>query len=465
MRIAVVGTGYVGLVSGVCLANFGHQVVGIDKDAAKIAALRDGRVPFFEPGLGDLVAANVAAGRLRFTDDLAEGVADAEVVFIAVGTPSMPCSGMADLSYVYRAAHEIAEALADRDGFVVVVDKSTVPVGTGDVVEKILRRRVDGCRFAVVSNPEFLREGVAIGDFCHPDRIVIGLDDPAAEAPMRAIYAPLEAEGVTFLYTSRRSAELVKYAANVFLAMKVTFINEIAELCDAVGGDVRDVARGVGLDRRIGESFLKPGPGFGGSCFPKDTQALIQAGREAGAPVRLVETLVAVNEARKLAMAEKIAAACGGSLDGKTIAVWGLTFKPDTDDMRDAPSLTIVPALQDAGARVVAFDPEGMTMARALLPGVEFADDPLACAKGASALVLITEWAVFSAVDFGQVKDAMRDPTVVDLRNIFDGKALRNLGFRYCGVGLGPIAGPPAIDAALAAISEELGLSELRAAE
>jgi UDPglucose 6-dehydrogenase len=434
MRIAMVGAGYVGLVSGACLADFGHEVVCIDKDEAKIAALQAGHTPIYEPGLSELVAANQRAGRLSFTKDIREGLRGAQAAFIAVGTPTLPGDGGADMSFVYQAAREIGEAIT---GYVVVVNKSTSPIGACDAIERILGEAAPRDRFAVVSNPEFLREGAAIDDFKQPDRVVIGVEDEAARKVMREVYRPLERNGSPIVYTSRRTAELIKYAANVFLAMKVTFINEIADLCEKVGGDVMDVAHGVGLDPRIGRRFLNPGPGFGGSCFPKDTLALTKLAADARSPMRLVETLVDVNEKRKTAMADKIIRACGGSVKGKRIAVLGLTYKPNTDDMRDAPSLVIVPMLQQAGATVVAFDPEGAGHAAPLLPGVEFASGPYACLEGADALVVITEWDAFRALDLARIKAALREPVVVDLRNIYPQGAMRALGFRYEGIGRG----------------------------
>jgi UDPglucose 6-dehydrogenase len=434
MRIAMVGAGYVGLVSGACLADFGHEVVCIDKDEAKIAALQGGQTPIYEPGLNELIAANQRAGRLSFTKDIREGLKDAQAVFIAVGTPTLPGDGGADMSYVFQAAREIGEAI---ESYVVVVNKSTSPIGACDAIERILGEAAPRERFAVVSNPEFLREGAAIDDFKQPDRVVIGVEDEAARKIMHEVYRPLERNGSPIVYTSRRSAELIKYAANVFLAMKVTFINEIADLCEKVGGDVMDVAHGVGLDPRIGRRFLNPGPGFGGSCFPKDTLALTKLAADARSPMRLAETLVDVNEKRKAAMAHKIIRACGGSVKGKRIAVLGLTYKPNTDDMRDAPSLVIVPMLQQAGAVVVAFDPEGARHAAPLLPGVEFASGPYACLEGADALVVITEWDAFRALDLARVKAALREPVVVDLRNIYPQGAMRALGFRYEGIGRG----------------------------
>ena len=434
MRIAMVGSGYVGLVSGACFADFGHEVVCIDKDAAKIEALRAGHVPIYEPGLSELVIANQRAGRLSFTADIAEGLRGAKAVFIAVGTPTIPGEGAADMRFVYQAAGEIADAI---DGYAVVINKSTSPIGACDTIERLIGERIGKDRFAVVSNPEFLREGAAIDDFKSPDRVVIGVEDEAARLVMREIYRPLERNGSPIVYTSRRTAELIKYAANVYLAMKVTFINEIADLCEKVGGDVLDVAHGIGLDNRIGRKFLNPGPGFGGSCFPKDTLALTKLAADARSPMRLVETLVDVNEKRKVAMAHKVIKACDGSVAGKTIAILGLTYKPNTDDMRDAPSLVIVPILQAAGARIVAFDPEGARSAEALLPGVTFASGPYACLEGADALVVITEWDAFRALDLARVKAALREPVVIDLRNIYSLETMTTLGFRYEGIGRG----------------------------
>ncbi len=434
MRIAMIGSGYVGLVSGACLADFGHVVTCVDRDESKIAALLGGRMPIFEPGLGELVAKNVRAGRLSFTTDLTPAVASADAVFIAVGTPSRRGDGHADLSYVYGAAGEIAGAL---QGFTVVVTKSTVPVGTGDEVERILREANPAADVAVASNPEFLREGAAIADFKRPDRIVIGTEDPRAEAVMREVYRPLYLNQAPILVTGRRTAELTKYAANAFLATKITFINEVADLCERVGADVQDVARGIGLDNRIGSKFLHAGPGYGGSCFPKDTLALVKTAQDAGAPVRIVETVAAVNDQRKRAMARKVVAALGGSVRGCTIAVLGLTFKPNTDDMREAPSLSIITALQDGGARVRAYDPEGMEAARGLLDGVAYAPDPYACAEGADAVVLVTEWEEFRALDLDRVRQGLTRPVLVDLRNVYRPEEMAKAGFAYHSIGRG----------------------------
>ncbi|WP_462120206.1 UDP-glucose dehydrogenase family protein [Methylorubrum extorquens] len=432
MRIAMIGSGYVGLVSGACLADFGHEVVCIDKDPGKIAALNEGRMPIYEPGLDALVAENVRAKRLTFSTDLKPAVAQAQAVFIAVGTPSRRGDGFADLSYVYAAAREIAEALT---GYTVVVTKSTVPVGTGDEVERILREARPDIDVGVASNPEFLREGAAIGDFKRPDRIVIGAEDPRAAAVMQEVYRPLYLNAAPILLTGRRTAELTKYAANAFLATKITFINEIADLCEQVGANVQEVARGIGLDNRIGAKFLHAGPGYGGSCFPKDTLALVKTAQDYGTPVRIVETVVAVNDQRKRAMARKVIAACGGSVRGKRVALLGLTFKPDTDDMRDAPSLSIIAGLQDAGAQIVAYDPEGMEQARPLLQGVAYAEDAYACAGGADALVIVTEWSAFRALDLARLKGLMKTPVLVDLRNIYLPEEAEKQGIKYSGVG------------------------------
>ncbi|WCS26203.1 UDP-glucose/GDP-mannose dehydrogenase family protein [Methylobacterium sp. NMS14P] len=436
MRIAMIGAGYVGLVSGACLADFGHTVVCIDRDPDKIASLNAGRMPIYEPGLDVLVAENVRQGRLAFRSTMREAVAEADAVFIAVGTPSRRGDGFADLSFVFDAAREIAGALS---GFTVVVTKSTVPVGTGDEVERIIRETNPGAQFAVASNPEFLREGAAIADFKRPDRIVVGAEEASAEAVMREVYRPLYLNQAPVMVTSRRTAELTKYAANAFLAAKITFINEVADLCEAVGADVQAVARGIGLDNRIGSKFLHAGPGYGGSCFPKDTLALVKTAQDAGTPLRLVETVVAVNDQRKRAMARKVIKACGGSVRGRTVALLGLTFKPNTDDMRDAPSLAIVAGLQDAGAVVRAYDPEGMEQARALMPAVDYAENAYACAEGADAVVIVTEWNAFRALDLDRLRRAMSSgeaaPVLIDLRNIYDPVSAARHGFTYCGVG------------------------------
>jgi UDPglucose 6-dehydrogenase len=429
----MIGSGYVGLVSGACLADFGHEVVCIDKDPDKIAALNEGRMPIYEPGLDTLVAENVRQRRLAFSTDLKPAVAQAQAVFIAVGTPSRRGDGFADLSYVYAAAREIAEALT---GYAVVVTKSTVPVGTGDEVERILREARPDLDVGVASNPEFLREGAAIGDFKRPDRIVIGAEDARAAAVMQEVYRPLYLNQAPILLTGRRTAELTKYAANAFLATKITFINEIADLCEQVGANVQEVARGIGLDNRIGAKFLHAGPGYGGSCFPKDTLALVKTAQDYGTPVRIVETVVAVNDQRKRAMARKVIAACGGSVRGKRVALLGLTFKPNTDDMRDAPSLSIIAGLQDAGARIVAYDPEGMEQARPLLQGVAYAEDAYACAEGADALVIVTEWNAFRALDLARLKALMAAPVLVDLRNVYAPAEVERHGFDYSGIGI-----------------------------
>lgn len=434
MRITMIGSGYVGLVSGACFADFGHQVVCVDKDARKIEKLIQGEMPIYEPGLTELVAGNVRQGRLSFTTDLKTSVTDADAVFIAVGTPSRRGDGHADLTYVYEAAREVAEAL---DGFTVIVTKSTVPVGTGDEVERVMRKTRADADFAVVSNPEFLREGAAIRDFKHPDRIVIGTSDDRAKTVMQDVYRPLYLNRAPIMVTERRTAELIKYAANAFLATKITFINEIADLAEKVGANVQDVARGIGLDNRIGGKFLHAGPGYGGSCFPKDTVALIKTGQDYEAPLRIVETVAAVNDQRKRAMGRKVLAAAGGSLRDKTVAVLGLTFKPNTDDMRDAPSIPLITALQDMGARVQAYDPEGMEQARDVLTNVEYADDAYTCAKGADVLVIVTEWEQFRALDFPTLKVAMVNPVIVDLRNVYPPEEAARYGFTYTGIGRG----------------------------
>jgi UDPglucose 6-dehydrogenase len=432
MRVAMIGSGYVGLVSGACFADFGHHVTCVDKDADRIARLRKGEMPIFEPDLDRLVVGNTREKRLDFTTDVSGPVAEADAVFIAVGTPSRRGDGHADLSYVHAAAVEIAAAL---DGFTVVITKSTVPVGTGDEVERIIREARPDADAAVVSNPEFLREGAAIQDFKHPDRIVVGTEDERARKVMAELYRPLYLNQAPILYTSRRTAELIKYAANAFLATKITFINEVAELCEKVGADVQQVARGIGLDNRIGSKFLHAGPGYGGSCFPKDTVALIKTGQDYEAPLRIVETVAAVNEARKRGMFRKIAAALGGSLRGKTIAVLGLTFKPNTDDMRDAPSIPLITALLDMGAMVRAYDPVGMEQARQVLAGIEFCDGPYTCAQGADALAIVTEWEQFRALDFERLRGVMKQAVLVDLRNVYRPEDLQ--GFAYHGIGRG----------------------------
>jgi UDPglucose 6-dehydrogenase len=430
----MIGSGYVGLVSGACFADFGHDVTCVDKDESRIAALERGEIPIFEPGLEEIVATNVRQKRLSFTRNLAPAVAAADAVFIAVGTPSRRGDGHADLGYVYAAAAEVADAL---EGFTVIVTKSTVPVGTGDEIERIIRERRPDADFAVVSNPEFLREGAAITDFKRPDRIVVGTDDTRAREVMSEIYRPLYLNQPPVVFMARRTAELTKYAANAFLATKITFINEIADLCEKAGADVQDVARGIGLDNRIGPKFLHAGPGYGGSCFPKDTMALVKTAQEFGAPIRIVETVAASNETRKRRMADKILEACGGSVTGKTVAVLGVAFKPNTDDMRDAPSLVILPALQSLGASVRAFDPEAMGQARPLLADVAFCDDAYECIRGANVLVILTEWDAFRALDLARIKTLLAEPVIVDLRNIYNPDDVRKRGFSYTGVGRG----------------------------
>jgi UDPglucose 6-dehydrogenase len=430
MRIAMIGTGYVGLVSGACLAEFGHEVVCIDKDPAKVETLRAGGIPIFEPGLDEVVAAGVRSGRLSFDTDLARGVAGASAIFLAVGTPSRRGDGHADLSYVFAAAEEIAKALT---GYAVVITKSTVPVGTSRKVEAIIKQARPDAQFDMASNPEFLREGSAIEDFRRPDRVVVGCDTERAREVMREVYRPLFLNETPILFTSRETSELIKYAANAFLATKITFINEMADICEKVGGDVQDVARGIGLDGRIGKKFLHAGPGYGGSCFPKDTIALVRTASELGAPSRIVEAVVAVNDRRKLDMAKKIEAAFGG-VQGKTIAVLGLTFKPNTDDMRDAPSLVIVPYLQQAGATIRAFDPEGHKEAAKHLD-LDYRKDAYDALQGADGVVILTEWNEFRALDLAKVKTALKSPLMVDLRNIYRPSQMAEAGFKYVSVG------------------------------
>ncbi len=432
MRIAMIGTGYVGLVSGASFADFGHEVTCVDQDAGKIAALGRGQIPIFEPGLAELVAKNAGHRRLKFTTAIAPAVADAEIVFIAVGTPSRRGDGHADLSHVEAAAREIAGAVR---GFIVIATKSTVPVGTGDNIEKIVRHTAPDAEFAVVSNPEFLREGVAIEDFRKPHRVVIGADDARARDVMAAAYAPLKLPTAALPFVSRRTAELVKYAANAFLATKVGFINEIAELCGLVGADVEEVVRGIGLDPRIGAKFLHPGPGFGGSCLPKDALALLKTAAAAGASLGIIEAAVAGNDAGKQALAAKVAAAAGGSLKGKRVAVLGLSFKANTDDMRESPALALVPALLAAGAQVRAHDPEAIAAAKHLLPDIDYSADPYAAAADADALVILTEWDAYRELDLARLRQVMREPLVIDFRNLFPPRAMAERGFRYVSLG------------------------------
>jgi len=432
MQIAVIGTGYVGLVSGACFSEFGVDVVCVDKDESKIARLKKGEIPIFEPGLATLVETNVKAGRLSFSTDLTESVKGVDAVFIAVGTPSRRGDGHADLSYVYAAAEEIGQALT---GYAVVVTKSTVPVGTGRKVQEIIRKVRPDLAFDVASNPEFLREGSAIGDFMRPDRVVIGTESDRAREVMRGLYRPLYLIETPIVFTAIETAELIKYAANSFLATKITFINEIANLCEAVGADVQDVAKGIGLDGRIGKKFLHAGPGYGGSCFPKDCLALVKTAQDAGAPIKIIETVVQVNEQRKDGMAERIKAALGGSVAGKTIAVLGLTFKPNTDDMRDSPSLAILPPLAQAGAKIRAYDPEGMHEAQKLMPQLDYCGSAYETMEGADALVLVTEWNEFRALDLERVKKHLRSPVVVDLRNVYKPEEMAASGFTYVSIG------------------------------
>ena len=432
MKVAMIGTGYVGLVSGACFSEFGHDVICVDKDADKIARLLDGVMPIFEPGLDNLVARNVEAGRLRFTTDLKTAVADIDAVFIAVGTPSRRGAGDADLSYVYGAAEEVANAVS---GYTVVVTKSTVPVGTGAEVKRILAKANPTAEFDVVSNPEFLREGAAIEDFMHPNRIVCGVGSEKAEQVMRDLYRPLFLNETPMVFTTLETSELIKYAANCFLATKITFINEIASLCEQVGGDVQAVARGIGLDKRIGSLFLHAGPGYGGSCFPKDIRALIATAEQNGSPLRIIEAVDQVNEDRKRAMAQKIIDAFGGDVAGKTIAVLGVTFKPNTDDMRESPSLDILPALQQAGASLRAHDPEGMKEAARILPGITWCDDAYDAMKGADGATILTEWNAYRALDLDRVKGLLSEPLMIDLRNIYALDEMRNAGMRYVSIG------------------------------
>jgi len=436
MKIAMVGSGYVGLVSGACFADFGHDVVCIDRDEAKIERLRGGMMPIFEPGLAELVAQNVRGGRLSFSTDLPSAIDGAQAIFIAVGTPSRRGDGHADLSYVYAVAQEVADSLQNP---AVIVTKSTVPVGTGDEVERIIRESGTTTKFAVVSNPEFLREGAAITDFKRPDRIVIGAEDEWARTVMTEVYRPLFLNKAPILFTSRRSSELIKYAANAFLATKITFINEMADLCEKVGGDVQDVARGIGLDNRIGSKFLHAGPGYGGSCFPKDTLALLKTAEDYNSPVRIVEAVVKTNDSRKRAMGRKViealAEAGAGEARGKKIALLGLTFKPNTDDMRDAPSIAIVQALLDAGAEVVAYDPEGMELAAPMMPEVTMAKNAYEAVTGADAVVLVTEWDAFRGIDLQRIRQLAAQPILVDLRNVYNPDEVRTAGFHYTSIG------------------------------
>ena len=434
MKIAMVGSGYVGLVSGACFADFGHEVVCIDKDQGKIDRLHDGIMPIYEPGLDALVESNVKAGRLSFTTSLAEGIEGASAIFIAVGTPSRRGDGHADLSFVYAVAKEVGESLANE---AVIVTKSTVPVGTGDEVERILKDSRTPHRFAVVSNPEFLREGAAIGDFKRPDRIVIGAEDDFGRDVMGEVYRPLFLNESPILFTSRRTSELIKYAANAFLATKITFINEMADLCEKVGANVQDVSRGIGMDNRIGAKFLHAGPGYGGSCFPKDTLALLKTAEDYDSPTRIVETVVKVNESRKRAMGRKVLEALGGvnAARGKKAALLGLTFKPNTDDMRDSPAIAVAQTLTDAGVKVAAYDPEGMELAQPLMPLVQMCEDPYSAIEGADATVIVTEWDAFRALDLARVEELANAPVLVDLRNIYTPEDIRSRGFSYISIG------------------------------
>lgn len=432
MRVAMIGTGYVGLVSGVCFADFGHQVICVDKDPKKIDVLQKGEVPIYEPGLEDIVAKNVREGRLEFTTEITDAVRNADAVFIAVGTPSRRGDGHANLTYVYAAAEEIASVM---EGYTVIVTKSTVPVGTGDEVQSIIKKAKPDGDFNVVSNPEFLREGAAIEDFKRPDRIVVGTMSDRAREVMRQLYRPLYINETPIIFTSRRTSELIKYAGNAFLATKITFINEIADLCEKVGANVQEVSKGIGLDGRIGKKFLHAGPGYGGSCFPKDTLAVVRTAQEAGAPLKIVEAVVEVNDQRKQKMADKIIEACGGSVKGKTISILGLAFKPNTDDMRESPSLPIIEKLHAEGASVRAYDPESMDEAKHLLTEITYCDDAYSCAQNADALVIVTEWDQFRALDFDRLKSLLIAPVLVDLRNIYSPSRMAKLGFTYSSIG------------------------------
>lgn len=443
MRIAMIGTGYVGLVSAACFSQFGHEVICVDKDQKKIDILRDGQMPIYEPGLDQLVINNVSQGRLKFTTDIKRAIQDVDVVYIAVGTPSRRGDGFADLSYVFAAVEEVA-ALLER--YTIIALKSTVPVGTAEKVRDTIKRVNPRIDFDVVSNPEFLREGSAIEDFIRPDRIVIGTTSPKAAEMMRQLYAPLFINETPILETSLQSAELIKYAANAFLATKISFINEIANLCEATGANVQEVARGIGLDKRIGDKFLHAGPGYGGSCFPKDTRALIQSAKEAGVALRIVDAVTTVNDDRKLHMADKIIAACGGDVKGKAIAILGVTFKPNTDDMREAPSLDIIPVLQQQGAKVSVFDPQAHLEARSMLQDINWASDAYDCAQGADCLVILTEWNEFRALDMSRIKQIVRVPLIVDLRNIYKPKEMSAQGFDYFSIGRTPVMGAQGVD-------------------
>lgn len=442
MRVTMIGTGYVGLVSGTCFAEFGVNVTCVDKDNSKIERLLKGEIPIYEPGLDELVAKNAAAGRLSFTTDLKSAVANADAVFIAVGTPTRRGDGHADLSYVYAAAKEIAENLS---GYTVIVDKSTVPVGTGTEVERIIRETNPGADFDVCSNPEFLREGSAIEDFMRPDRVVVGTESKRAEEVMKRLYQPLQQLETPILFTKREDAELIKYAANAFLALKITFINEIADVCEKLGGNVQDVAKGIGLDTRIGKKFLQAGPGYGGSCFPKDTLALVKTAQDIGTPVRLIETTVDINNTRKKQMAQRAIAALGGSVEGKKIAILGVAFKPDTDDMRDSPALDIVAELQKAGANVHAYDPVAMHEAQKVMQNVTWGEDAYSICDNADAVMLITEWNEFRALDLGRLRDTMATPVMIDLRNVYDPQTVVNSGFIYSSIGRATPARTPEV--------------------
>jgi len=434
MRIVMVGTGYVGLVTGVCFADFGHDVICVDTNKEKIGLLKQGKIPIYEPGLSEMVAKNVDEGRLSFQVNLSTSMSDADAVFIAVGTPARHSDGFADLTYVHAAAEEIAKNISN---FTVVVTKSTVPVGTGDEIEAIMSQHCSREKFEVVSNPEFLREGAAISDFKEPDRVVVGTNNEQASAVMSSIYRPISINGTPVLFTARRTSELIKYAANSFLATKITFINEIADLCEAVGANVEEVSKGIGLDQRIGSRFLQAGPGYGGSCFPKDTLALLRTANSVGVDLSIVNSVVQANDSRKASMAQKIIEACGGDVSGKTIAILGLAFKPNTDDMRDAASLTILPILQKHGATIKAFDPEAMDESKHMLTNITYSKDAYDCIKGADAAVILTEWDVFRAIDIHKIKSLLKSPTIIDLRNIYNCAEMKKHGIVFTGIGKG----------------------------
>ena len=441
MHVAMIGTGYVGLVSGACFSEFGFDVTCVDKDTAKIEALQSGKIPIYEPGLENLVENNVKAGRLKFTSKIEEAIPSADVVMLAVGTPSRRGDGHADLTFINAAATEVADNLS---GYTVIATKSTVPVGTGKSLKKLVAERRPDAHFDIVSNPEFLREGSAIGDFMRPDRVVVGIETEEAREMMRALYRPLFLLETPVIFTGLETAELIKYASNSFLATKITFINEIADICEQVDADVQDVAKAIGLDGRIGSKFLHAGPGFGGSCFPKDTAAYVRIAQDLGAPSQIVEAVVSVNNARKHHMAKKIIASCNGDVNGKTIAVLGVTFKPNTDDVRESPSLTIIPVLKEAGATIKAYDPEGMEEGKKLLNGVTWCESAYETMEGADALTILTEWNEFRGLDLARVKSLLKSPLIVDLRNIYKPDELAAAGFYYASVGRASVGAPAA---------------------